>query len=182
MLIPINVFGASYLPVQGSTTFEQGLAVSVDSSGYAVKATTGTPEKILGLSADRNRAQEAYEWVNRLAESGNETAPSGMLTYYHNGGEFYIDVDDSAITTPQGTAIGGVVVANSTKTAGTLLYPAANGQLTSTKTGSDTAVAIILENSGAIDSGIPGEYEPGSSVNYAVDGTSRTWVKIKLLV
>ena len=44
------------------------------------------------------------------------------------------------------------------------------------------AIAQIIESASALDFGLPGEYEPGSSYELADDATPRTWVKIKLLV
>ena len=183
MIIPVYRVTSSYFPIAATTTIEAGHCVTLDSNGYVTKKTGNSGNAAIGLCGDRNRASEAYEWVNRVSDSGNETAGSGMMTVYHSGGEFYVDVNDSAITTPQGSAITGVVASNATTTVGTLLYPDGTaGLLDSAQLGSDAAVGIVLEAAAALDSGIPGEYEPGSSVEYADDSVARTWVRIKLLI
>ena len=48
-------------------------------------------------------------------------------------------------------------------------------------TTSATKVALCLEEAASVDSGIPAEYEPGSSVALVDDATPRTWVKIRLI-
>lgn len=187
MIIPIYRVITTQYPIASTTTIEAGMVVQLNSTtGYVEKAAgneNGGAPRPLGFAADRNRASEAYEWVNRLPDSGNDTRASGYMTVYNGvGAEFYVDVDDSAITTPDGTAITGVVASAATKTVNTKLY-ANNGQLVSSPVhGSDTVCAIITAAAAAIDSGIPGEYEPGSSVAYADDSVSRTWVKIKSLI
>ena len=184
MIIPVYHVVASMVPIAATTTIEAGMVVSLDSSGYAVKAGTGNYYP-LGLAGDRNRASEAYEWVNRVSDSGNDTRASGMLTVYHSGGEFYVDVDDSALQTPGGTSIAGVIASGSTTTPGTLLYTengTQSGKLTSTPTtGANGLTAKAISAAASLDGGIPGEYEPltGTLVS---DDTPRTWVKIKLLI
>jgi hypothetical protein len=186
MIIPVYHIVSSVLPIQSSTTLEAGHVVGLDSDGYCVKAY-GSAATIycIGLAGDRNRASESYEWVNRVSDSGNDTAASGMLTVYHSGGEFYVDVNDSRITTPNGTAIEGIVSAGTTTTPGTILYVenaiGNRGRLTSTSTSAQT-VAVALEAAAELSSGIPGEYEPGSSVDYVNDDNARQYVKIKLLI
>jgi hypothetical protein len=151
------------------------------STGKAGPCTaTGFP---IGLAADRNRAAEAFEWVNRVTDSGNETAASGLLSVYHGGGEFYVDEDDSSITTPGGTAITGVVASGLNLTYGKILYAAAAGQLSTVDGNSGASkVCAVLETAASLSSGIPGEYAPGSSVAYADDSVPRLWIKVKLLV
>jgi hypothetical protein len=167
-------------PIAATTTIEPGMVVTLN-------ASTGKAEPCdkvdypIGLAADKNRAAEAYEWVNRLPDSGNETAASGLLSVYHGGGEFYVDVNDSTITTPGGSAITGVLNDGLTLTYGVKLYTADSGHM-NTVQGSDTAIAIVLETEETLSSGIPGEYAPGSSVAYADDSVPRSWVKIKLLI
>jgi len=186
MIIPCFRVYTTQFPIAGTTTIEAGSVVALSTTGYAIPCdgdagdTTAVP---VGLAADRNRASEAGEWVNRVSDSGNDTAASGQLSVYSYG-EFYVDVDDSAITTPQGNAIAGVVVSTAVTTPGTALLvddTAANsGKMDSA--GAGAAIGKFLETAAALDSGIPGEYEPGSSVAYVDDSTPRTWVKIKLEV
>jgi hypothetical protein len=179
MLIPVFRVITTQFPIASTTTIEPGMVVTLNSTtGYAEKCDLA--DVPVGIAADRNRASESYEWVNRVSDSGNDTAASGMLSVYSSG-EFYVDVNDGAITTPNGTAITGVVVDGATTTPGSYLYTAASGQMDDTTTNA-TAVAICLEDAGSEETGIPGEYEPGSSVAYADDATPRTWVKIRLLV
>jgi len=195
MIIPVYRVTTSQFPIDATTTVYPGQVVKLTSTSGKV-TLCGSTETPIGLAGDRNVASEALEWVNRVSDSGNDTAASGMMTVYHSGGEFYVDVDDDSIETPAGTDITGVITAGSGTSAllkpGTALYTTASGQM-QTVAGSETQVAIVLEaavNSAgvttgvgaALDSGIPGEYEPGSSVNYATDGTNRTWVKIKLVI
>jgi len=185
MIIPcLRVLTTQY-PIAATTTIEPGMVVTLNTStGYAEKANAGDEANIVGIAADRNRASESFEWTNRVSDSGNDTAASGMLSVY-SGGEFYVDMDDSAITTPNGTSIAGVIVAGTTTTPGTLLYAAAtNGGADDGKmgvtSGSAAIVALCLEEAASLDAGIPGEYEP-NSINYVTDGIPRTWVKIRLL-
>ena len=199
MLIPIYRVISSQFPVDtltgdvemgyciGLTTNSAGQTVArkVDAGGTVPGAVTN----VVGISGDRKRASEAYEWVNRVSDSGDETAGSGKITVYHGGGEFWVDVDDSAVTTPLGSAIKGVVSSAATITVGAKLYPAddnggtkAAGQMDSTQVNSIDAVAQVLSDAVTLESGIPGEYEPGSSVDYADPSVPRTWVQIKLLV
>jgi len=186
MIIPVYHIVSSVLPIESTTTLEAGHVVGLDSDGYCVKAygAVGTIA-VIGLAGDRNRSSEAYEWVNRVSDAGNETSASGMLTVYHSGGEFYVDVNDARITTPAGSAIEGAISNGTTTTPGTVLYVenaiGNRGRLTNTSTSGQT-VAICLEAAADLASGIPGEYEPGSSVDYVNDDNQRQWVKIKLTI
>ncbi len=178
MIIPVFRVMTTQYPILAATTIEAGMVVTLNT-------TTGNAEPCdlvdvpVGLAADRNRASEAYEWVNRVSDSGNDTRASGMLSVYSLG-EFYVDVDDSAVTTPAGSSITGVIVSDCVTTVGQLLYTAASGQIDDTS-GSATAIGNVLEAATSLDSGIPGEYEP-NSVELADDDTPRTWVKIRLQV
>lgn len=194
MLIPIYKVISSQFPVDSLTgNVEMGMAVGLvtNAAGVTVirkSANTGTNTvtNVIGIAGDRKRASEAYEWVNRISDSGDETAGSGKMTVYHGGGEFWLDVDDASITTPLGTAIEGAVSSDATIAVGAKLYHAtvggatAAGQLDSDSDGD--AVVQIMSDAVTIESGIPGEYEPGSSVAYADPSVPRTWVHVKLLV
>lgn len=178
MLVPVFRVITTQFPIAATTTIEQGMVVTLNSStGYAEKCDLA--DVPVGIAADRNRASEAYEFVNRVSDSGNDAAASGMLSVY-SGGEFYVDVNDGAVTTPGGTTITGVIVNGATTTPGSPLYTAANGQMDDTSTNA-TKVAVVLEDAAALDSGIPAEYEP-ASVEMVDDATPRTWVKIRLVV
>lgn len=186
MIIPRHFVTVTQYPIAASTTIEPGMVVTLNAStGYAEKCDEAdTP---VGLAADKNRSTQAYEWTNRVSDLGNEAGASGLLSVYQNGGEFYVDIDDDAIEQPDGTDITGVVASGATVTPGTELKTTASGQLIHSGT---TSVAIVVGNpseydgsaSGVLETGIPGEYEPGSSVEYADDATPRTWVKIKLVI
>jgi len=184
MIIPVFRVYTTQYPIAATTDIEPGQVVALATTGYAILCdgdaadTTAVP---VGLAADRNRASEANEWVNRVSDSGNDTAASGMLSVYSYG-EFYIDMDDSAITTPAGTSISGVVTSTATTTPGTIARvddtAATSGMIDSA--GSGTAIGKFIMTAASLDSGIPGEYEPGASVAYVDDATPRTWTKIKL--
>lgn len=184
MIIPVHHLVVANIPIATTTTIEAGMAVSLDSDGYAIKCQAA--DYPIGLSADKNRASEAYEWVNRVSDAGNETAASGMLSVYQGGGTFYVDVNDGSLTTPGGTAITGVVASGATTTPGTLLYVDGTDGLIDSGSGAggngSNAIAQVVEAASALDFGIPGEWEPGDSFELVSDGTPRTWVKIKLLV
>ena len=194
MLKTIFRVTTSQYNVDTTDDIEAGMVLTLDNTTGFARLCDST-EIPVGISGDRKRAATAGEWGNRLASYGNETAASGKVTVYHSGGEFLIDVDDSAITTPAGGAISGVITAATAAATlikpGLKLYTAANGQVSNT-VGSETAVFLVLEagiTSGtttgigaAVSTGIPGEYEPGSSVDYATDGTERTWARVKLLI
>jgi hypothetical protein len=185
MLIPCFHVIATEYPIASGQTFIAGYAVSIDSTGKAVPATGGAATNyVYGLCADKVGTAEAYQFQNRISDMGNDTAASGMVTVYNAGGEFYIDVDDDHVFTPMGTEVRGVLEVGATKTPGTPLYASTTaGMLSSSRQGTEIPVAVIVENSGALDSGIPGEFEPGSSYKYEPnDGVTRSWVKIKLLV
>ena len=178
MIIPVFRGLTTQFPIAATTTIEAGMVVTLNSTtGYAEACDLA--DVPVGIAADRNRASESYEWVNRVSDSGNDTAASGMLSVYASG-EFYVDMNDSAITTPNGTAITGVIVSDCVTTPGAPLYTAANGQMDDTSGGA-TKIGICLEEAASLDSGIPGEYEPGSSVAYTDDAVPRTWVKIRLI-
>jgi hypothetical protein len=179
MIIPLFRVVTTQFPIADTTTIEPGMVVTLNAStGYAEKCDL--IDVPVGIAGDRNVALEANRWTNRVSDAGNETAASGLLTVYSHG-EFMVDVNDSAITTPAGTAISGVVVSDCVTTPGAPLYTAADGTMDDTS-GSATQVAVCLASAASLESGIPGEYEPGSSVAYASDSTPRTWVKIKLIV
>jgi hypothetical protein len=182
MIIPVYRVVTSQFPIAATTAMEPGLVVKLNAStGKAEKC--GATEQPIGLSADKNRAAEAFEWVNRLTDAGNETAASGLLSVYHGGGEFYLDVNDGAITTPGGTVITGAVTNGLTLAYGTKLYVAASGLLHTTDANSGAGlVAAVLETTEDLASGIPGEYAPGSSVQYVDDTVPRSWIKVKLLI
>ncbi|MFW5852899.1 MAG: hypothetical protein ACOCUR_02620 [Nanoarchaeota archaeon] len=188
MIIPIHRVVTTQYPIAASTTIEPGMVVTLNTTtGYAEPCDAA--ERPIGLAADKNRASQAYEWVNRVSDSGNETAASGLLSVYV-GGEFYVDIDDTAVIyqPDADTEITGVVASGATVTPMTPLYTAANGQLSSSS--SDYIVALVTGNpseydgavSGALETGIPGEYEPGSSVTYANDANPRQWVKILIQI
>lgn len=184
MIIPLYRVVTSQVPVaSNSGNIEAGMVIALNSSGEGIKAIA-QGARPMGLSGDRKRASEAFEWVNRVSDSGNETAASGAITVYHGGGEFWVDVDDSAIKTPEGTTVTGVVAAASAGlSVSTLLYVGStDGQLSHTQGGSDIPVAMALTEAVSLESGIPGEYEPGSSIDYVDDSVPRTFVKIKLLI
>jgi len=179
MIIPLFRVVTTQFPIAATTTIEPGMVVTLNAStGYAEKCDL--VDVPIGIAGDRNVALEANRWTNRVSDSGNETAASGLLTVYSLG-EFMVDMNDSAITTPAGTAITGVIISDCVTTPGAPLYTAASGQMDDTSS-SATKVAVCLATAASLESGIPGEYEPGSSVAYANDNTPRTWVKIKLIV
>ena len=80
MINPLmHVLTAQY-PIAATTTVEPGQVIALDTNGYAVLADadgSGALPVPIGLSADRNRAAEAYEWQNRLSDMGNQTAAGG---------------------------------------------------------------------------------------------------------
>lgn len=192
MIIPVHHTVVANYPINATRStsganqnnFERGHVVALNSSGYAVKCEGGgTNNDPIGLAADQNRQAEAFEWQNRVSDVGSDTAASGQLSVYQgSGGVFYVDVDDDAITTPQGgTVIDGVVDSGATKTPGTPLYASTtHGHLASAQQGSEPQIAIVVENTGDLSTGIPDEYEPGASWNLADDAVNRQWVKIKL--
>lgn len=177
MIIPVFRVVATQYPIQASTTIEAGSVVALDSNGYATACGSGgTP---IGIAADTNRAIQSGEWSNRVSDYGNETAASGKLSVYHGGGEFYVDVDDSAVYRGDGsTLLAGIVVSDAVTTPGQALYTAASGQMDDAS-GGETQVATVLEAAASLESGIPAEYEP-YSWDLVSDDTPRTWVKIKL--
>lgn len=188
MIIPVHHIIVANLPVVATTTFEQGYALALDTDGYAVLAdgdhATTTRRWVIGLAADQNRAATSLEYQNRVSDMGNETGGSGQVSVY-TGGFFYVDVDDASnLTTPDGTVVRGVVVSGSTTVPGTPLYASDSqpGRLSSTTSTSGQVVAYVIEAANEIQSGIPGEFEPGSSLVLVDDTAPRQFVKIKLAV
>lgn len=191
MIIPVHHIVVANIPVQANTKFEQGYALALDSNGFAVLADgngSGNTDNVLGLFADRNRDAEAYEYLNRVSDMGNDSAGSGLASMY-TGGFFYVDVDEGAsgnLNTPLGTAVRGVITSGSNVVPGAALYVSDSepGRLT-TDTGDNTSGQIVgycIEAAADLESGIPGEYEPGSSLKLTDDTQPRQWVKIKLSV
>jgi hypothetical protein len=195
MIIPVFRVVTTQFPIAAGTEFQPGWVVALDQdTGKAVPCTPSNSKKAIpiGLSADRNKAAQAYEWVNRISDMGNDTAGSRMISVYQMG-EFYVDVDDGAITTPSGTTIAGVIASSATVKPGSYLYAIDGGKMDASTT-ANPKVGVVLEaevssvtglttgEGEALESGIPGEYAPGSSVAYVDDNVPRTWAKIKLLV
>lgn len=190
MIIPVHHIIVANVPVVATTTFEAGQALAVDVNGYAITAVADgdtADAQVIGLAADRNRAAEGLEFLNRVSDMGNDTGGSGQVAVY-TGGIFYVDVDegtDGNLTTPAGTIVRGVIAEGATTTPGTRLYASssAGGYLVSTNPSTtNQVVATILEPANELSSGIPGEYEPGSSLKLTDDSAPRQWVKIKLSV
>ena len=182
MLIPVYHIIASQFPIAASTAFEQGHVVALDTNGYAIKKDTGSTYYAIGLAGDKNRPAVAEEWQNRVSDMGNETAASGMMTVYKNGGEFWVDIDDDTIETPDGTNIDGVIDVAATVTPGTPLYRSGSvaGHLGSSSSG--PTIAVVVSLSQELTTGIPGEFEPGSSFPLVDDTDNRNFVKISLLI
>lgn len=184
MLIPVyHIVASSSFPITASTAFEPGQVAALDSGGLVVKNPTGNTAPI-GLAADKNRPAEAEEWQNRVSDAGQETAASGLMTVYHSGGEFWVDLDDSTVETPGGTAIGGVVEDGATVTPGTLLYGSNDGANLGRMHNDSNGVnlAIVIAESQELETGIPGEFEPGATFELADDADNRNFIKIKLLI
>lgn len=191
MIIPVHHIVVANIPVRATTKFEQGYALALDSDGYAILADgngSGNTANVIGLFADRNRDAEAYEYLNRVSDMGNDTGGSGMASMY-TGGIFYVDVDEGVsgnLSTPLGTVVRGVITSTSNVVPGAPLYVSDSqpGRLT-TDTNDNTSNQIVgycLQAAAELESGIPGEYEPGSSLSLTDDTQPRQWVKIKLSV
>lgn len=177
MLIPVYHIIASQFPIAAATAFEPGHVATISSGGLVVKNGAGGAAPI-GLAADKNRPAVAFEWQNRLSDFGNETAASGLMSVYHSGGEFWVDMDDSTAQTPDGTAIDGVV--DGSPVPANILYGAAAGHLSTTVTGPQ--IAIVVAESQELTTGIPGEFEPGATFPLASDTDNKNFIKIKLLI
>jgi len=187
MIIPVHHTVVTNFPIAATTTLEAGALVAVDADGNISACTGGASAPAnapIGFAADRNRASESFEWTNRVSDSGNETGASGNLSVYSGSGSvFYVDVDDAAIQTPNGTEIDGIVDSGATVTPGTYLYASTTaGHLASAQQGTEAYVAMVIENTGDLATGIPDEYEPGSSFGLADDSTQRQWVKIRTFI
>jgi len=190
MLIPVYHIVASQLPISSTLTtsgassnnFEPGHVVALNSSGNCVKnPLSGTAP--IGLAGDKNRPSVAFEWQNRVSDSGQETRSSGLLTVYHSGGEFFVDIDDDTVQTPDGTNIDGVIDLGATVTPGTNLYSstAVIGHLGSTVVAGGL-IGLVVGASQELSTGIPGEFEPGSTFAQDDDTDNKNFVKIKLLI
>jgi len=205
MLIPIFRVIASQFPVDTLTgNVEMGMAVGLveNSAGNVVirksddNAAANTAQNVVGIAGDRKRASEAYEWTNRVSDMGDDTSASGLMTVYHGGGEFWFDVDDGNITTPLNeSTIRGPISSAATITVGGYLYVADSSQSNEesgqfhnsestaiVRSGEGVPVLQVVSKASSIESGIPGEYEPGSSVNYPDPSVPRTWVRARVLV
>ncbi len=181
MLIPVYHIIASQYAVAATTAFEQGHVAALSTAGLVVKNPTANLAPI-GLAADKNRPAVAAEWVNRVSDAGNETGASGLMTVYHSGGEFWVDIDDNTVETPDGTVIDGVVESTATTDPGTRLWGDDTniGHLDSNSNGIN--IAIIVAASQELTTGIPGEFEPGVTFNLASSTDNKNFVKIKLLI
>jgi hypothetical protein len=179
MIQPVYRVMTSSLPIDASTTIEQGMAVALTSpAGKATKCAAAG--RCIGIAADCNRSVQPGMFVDRVSDFGNETYASGEIAYYSHG-EFWVDVDDGTILFPNGTAIPGVVASAPYNPGDTLVVSSTNGVLAKAGAGGagSQVVATVLQGNTSLDSGIPGEYEP-DSVNYVNDANPRTWVRIKL--
>lgn len=210
MLIPVHhIVASSSFPVLQTETMEPGYLVALSGTsvslpgsqeqtgGLVVKCvatdTGDADENPIGLAADKNRAAEAEEWQNRVSDMGQETAASGMLTVYHGGGEFWVDIDAATgesgeVQTPGGTVIRGVVDPTAVVTVGSFLRRHAGGAAESgrmddaTPTNFGDPVAVVVSPSQELETGIPGEFEPGATFELADDDDNRNFIKIKLLL
>src|SRR5690606_41456513 len=116
MLFPIYHVIASFYPVATGTTIEKGQVLAFDDAAGTVVLCDGTTNPI-GLAGDEVGTLSAGTFVNRVSDYGNDTYASGLITVYHGGGEFYVD-------------IGNVVSSGTTITLGGLLSCTAGGKMT----------------------------------------------------
>lgn len=157
---------ASEHPV-GSTAIKEGQLVVLNSSQEIIPyAGSGT---VLGVAGDTKSSSASampgiYSgWQNRVNDSFDETAASGLMTVYHGGGEFATDQFETDVLSAS---------------VGASLYASSNGMLQAAASGS--AVAVLTKAAGSYPSGVPGTDING---DMALRGdNSNTYIEFKLLV
>jgi len=157
---------ASEHPV-GSTAIKEGQLVVLNSSQEIIPyAGSGT---VLGVAGDTKSSSASampgiYSgWQNRVNDSFDETAASGLMTVYHGGGEFATDQFETDVLSAS---------------VGASLYASSNGMFQAASSGS--AVAVLTKAAGSYPSGVPGTDING---DMALRGdNSNTYIEFKLLV
>jgi len=157
---------ASEHPI-GSTDIKEGQLVKLNSSQEIVPYDGSGV--ILGVAGDTKSSSASampgiYSgWQNRVPDSFNETAASGLMTVYHGGGEFATDQFETDVLTA---------------TVGANLYGSVNGKLQAAAAG--IAVAVLTKAAGPYPSGVPGVDVNG---DMALKGdNSDRYIEFKLLV
>ena len=131
----------------GNTQVVVGIAGDTkDNAGVSASASPFTSSVVIGANGQTRPTQ------NRISDLGDETAASGMLTVYHNGGTFatdqYVAAPAAGWATPLATIYAGT--------------GANKGKLT-TDTPASTATPVgKVISVGALQSGVPGTDVNGS--------------------
>ena len=167
MIIPVYRVTTSQFPIAATTTVYPGQVVKITSTSGKI-TLCGSTETPIGLAGDRNVASEALEWVNRVSDSGNDTAASGMMTVYHSGGEFYTDQYAVSVASLTGANLGAP------------LY-AVEGVLSTATTDSSIIVARLLAAPGQIMSGVPG-VDVSGDIALGSEQTNNNYIAIKLAI
>jgi hypothetical protein len=155
-----HVVADEYLINASVTDLIEGQFVKLNSSGEVVKATGAALERAIGVAGDTKSTSmsglpgiaegsgvSGRTFVNRVADSFDETKASGKITVYHSGGKF---ASNQFVTAPTlAWAVGLPLYIDGS--------PAADeGKLTTDVSASTQVVATCLKVPGAYASGVPG--------------------------
>jgi len=155
----------------GATDIDEGQMVKMDTDGTIIPVSA-TADIIFGVAGDTVSSSASampgvYDgWQNRASDSFNETAASGKITVYHDGGEFATDQYEADL---------------STAVVGAYLYASANGKLQATNPADDNGpVGILTRAAGDYPSGVPGTDING---DLALRGDNNNqYIEFKLLI
>jgi len=155
----------------GTTDINEGQLVQMDTDGTIIPVDTGANDVVFGVAGDTLSSSASampgvYSgWQNRASDSFNETAASGKITVYHDGGEFATDQYEADLATA---------------TVGAYLYPSNNGKLQATQPGTANPVAILTRAAGDYPSGVPGT-DINSDMALRGDNNNQ-YIEFKLLI
>lgn len=136
---------ASEHPI-GSSNIKEGQIVMLNNARQIVPFDDASASIALGIAGDTKSTSASAMpgiytgWQNRVNDSFDETAASGLMTVYESGGEFATDQYED-----------DVLVA----VTGTYLYASSNGKLQSTPTAKNP-IAVLTRVAGPYPSGVPG--------------------------
>lgn len=165
-LIPKFFVVSTEHPV-GSSNIKMGQLVKINSSREIIPFDgSGT---VLGIAGDTKSTSASampgvYSgWQNRVSDSFDETAASGLMTVYHGGGEFATDQFEADVLNAD---------------VGDPLYASTDGTLQASVSGNP--VAILTLGADSYPSGVPGVDINGDMALKGDNGNK--YIEFKLLV
>ena len=179
-LVPIyHVIAASRSVAVDGDDIKMGMIVSINSDGEIVKQddSTYTAVEPFGIAGD-TKASDASSmpgvnsaWQNRVSDYFDETASSGKMTVYNDGGQFYTDQYHANVAALTGADIMAPLYAK-------------DGLLDTDNSSSATVVARLLAAPGQVMSGVPGVDINGDIAlgSEGLPADSNNYIEIKLVI